>query len=247
MRSIRQTLRVAIPALLLVGALAAPSAGAPVDLRTYRVTVTNLTAGQPLTPVLFATHRASADVFTVGAPASFGVKEIAENGNLAPLAESLEAAGGVSEVFVGGMPIVPEGLPGSATFPHSVTFEISGELGAHRLSWVSMLICTNDGFTGLDSLKLPVHTGDQVTAATAGYNAGTEINTEDFADIVPPCQALVGVSSGEPGTGTSNPALAEGGMIHHHDGIAGGSDLLPEVHGWDVNAPVAEVVVERIA
>ena len=247
MHSIRQTLRVVIPALLLVGALATPSAGAPVDLRTYRVTVTNLTAGQPLTPVLFATHNASADVFTVGAPASFGVKEIAENGNLAPLAESLEAAGGVSEVFVGGMPIVPEGLPGSATFPDSVTFEMSGELGAHRLSWVSMLICTNDGFTGLDSLKLPVHIGDQVTAATAGYDAGTEINTEDFADIVPPCQALVGVSSGEPGTGTSNPALAEGGVIHHHDGIAGGSDLLPEVHGWDVNAPVAEVIVERIA
>ena len=247
MRSIRQTLRVVIPALLLVGALATPSAGAPVDLRTYRVTVTNLTAGQPLTPVLFATHNASAHVFTVGAPASFGVKEIAENGNLAPLAESLEAAGGVSEVFVGGMPIVPEGLPGSATFPDSVTFEMSGELGAHRLSWVSMLICTNDGFTGLDSLKLPLHIGNQVTAATAGYDAGTEINTEDFADIVPPCQALVGVSSGEPGTGTSNPALAEGGMIHHHDGIAGGSDLLPEVHGWDVNAPVAEVIVERIA
>ena len=247
MRSIRQTLRVVIPALLLVGALATPSAGAPVDLRTYRVTVTNLTAGQPLTPVLFATHNASADVFTVGAPASFGVKEIAENGNLAPLAESLEAAGGVSEVFVGGMPIVPEGLPGSATFPDSVTFEMSGELGAHRLSWVSMLICTNDGFTGLDSLKLPLHIGNQVTAATAGYDAGTEINTEDFADIVPPCQALVGVSSGEPGTGTSNPALAEGGVIHHHDGIAGGSDLLPVVHGWDVSAPVAEVIVERIA
>ncbi|HYZ14452.1 MAG TPA: spondin domain-containing protein [Actinomycetota bacterium] len=247
MRSIRQTFRVVIPALLLVGALATPSAGAPVDLRTYRVTVTNLTAGQPLTPVLFATHNASADVFTIGAPASFGVKEIAENGNLAPLAESLEAAGRVSEVFVGGMPIVPEGLPGSALFPDSVTFEISGELGAHRLSWVSMLICTNDGFTGLDSLKLPAHIGDQVTAATVGYDAGTENNTEDFADIVPPCQALVGVSSGEPGTGTSNPALAEGGVIHHHDGIAGGSDLLPEVHGWDVNAPVAEVIVERIA
>jgi len=132
-------------------------------------------------------------------------------------------------------------------FPDSVTFEISGEPGAHRLSWVSMLICTNDGFTGLDSLKLPGHVGDEVTAATAGYDAGTEINTEDLADIVPPCQALVGVSSSEPGTGTSNPALAEGGVVHHHEGIEGGSDLVPEVHGWDVNAPVAEVTVERIA
>ena len=248
MPSIRPKLRLAILALPLVVALAAPTAGAaPADLRTYRVTVTNLTAGQPLTPVLFATHRPSADVFTVGAPASFGVKEIAENGNLAPLEDSLEATSGVSEVFVGGMPIVPEGLPGSAMFPDSVTFEISSELGARRLSWVSMLICTNDGFTGLDSLKLPTHIGEQVTAMTAGYDAGTEINTEDFADIVPPCQGLVGVSSGEPGTGTSNPALAEGGVIHHHEGIEGGSDLVPAVHGWDVNEPVAEVIVMRIA
>jgi Spondin_N len=248
MRSMHRVVGVACVASIVIVAILVPAAGAaPTDLRTYRVTVTNLTSGQPLTPVLFATHRASADVFTVGAPASFGVKEIAENGNLTPLAEGLEASEQVSEVFVGSMPIVPEGLPGSGMFPDSVTFEISAELGARRLSWVSMLICTNDGFTGLDSMTLPAHVGDEVTAPTAGYDAGTEINTEDFADIVPPCQALVGVSSGEAGTGMSNPTLAEGGVIHHHGGVVGGADLLPEVHGWDVNAPVAEVMVERIA
>ena len=26
------------------------------------------------------------------------------------------------------------------------------------------------------------------------YDAGTEMNTEDFADMVPPCQGLIGVS-----------------------------------------------------
>lgn len=248
MRSMRTIVWAVVAAALLVGAFVVPAAGAtPGDARTYRVTVTNLTEGQPLTPVLFATHRASADVFTVGSSASFGVKEIAENGNLAPLAEALGATSGVSQVLMGDVPIVPEGTPGSVIFPDSVTFEISGDRGARRLSWVSMLICTNDGFTGLDSLELPQHVGDSVTVGTAGYDAGTEINTEDFADIVPPCQGLIGVSSGESGTGTSNPALAEGGVIHHHEGIAGGADLLPEVHGWDVNAPVAEVTVERIA
>jgi Spondin_N len=248
MRRMHRVVGVACVASIVIGATLVPAASAaPADLRTYRVTVTNLTSGQPFTPVLFATHRASADAFTVGAPASFGVKEIAENGNLTPLAEALEASGQVSEVFVGGMPIVPEGLPGSAMFPDSVTFEISAELGARRLSWVSMLICTNDGFTGLDSITLPARVGGEVAALTAGYDAGTEINTEDFADIVPPCQGLVGVSSGEPGTGTSDPTLAEGGVIHHHEGIVGGADLLPEVHGWEVDAPVAEVSVERIA
>jgi hypothetical protein len=242
----RHRLSLAVAAALAAFSLVPAASAAPGDARTYRVTVTNLTDGQPLTPVLFATHRDNVDVFTVGSPASFGVKEIAENGNLAPLAEAIGATMGVSEVFEGGMPIVPKGTPGSAMFPDSVTFEISGELGARRLSWVSMLICTNDGFTGLDSLSLPRHVGDSVTVGTAGYDAGTEINTEDFADIVPPCQALIGVSSGEPGTGMSDPALAEGGVIHHHDGIQGGADLVPGIHGWNVNAPVAQVMVERI-
>jgi len=89
-----------------------------------------------------------------------------------------------------------------------------------------MLICSNDGFTGVDSLALPAEIGDRSSMLTAGYDAGTEINTEDFADFVPPCQGLIGVSSGEPGTGTTNPALAEGGVIHHHLGIAGGGDIV---------------------
>lgn len=240
-------LSVAVATALAAILVASVANAAADDARTYRVTVTNLTVGQPLTPVLFATHTANVNVFRVGSSASFAVKEIAENGNLVPLAEALGATTGVSEVFQGGMPIVPAGTPGSAMFPDSVTFEISGERGARRLSWVSMLICTNDGFTGLDSIGLPRHVGDIVTVGTAGYDAGTEINTEDFADIVPPCQALIGVSSGDAGTGTSNPALAEGGVIHHHPGIKGGADLVPGIHGWDVNAPVAEVTVERIA
>jgi hypothetical protein len=36
-------------------------------------------------------------------------------------------------------------------------------------------------------------------------------------------------------------------VIHHHAGIQGGADLVPAVHGWDVDEPVAEITVERIA
>jgi hypothetical protein len=42
----------------------------------------------------------------------------------------------------------------------------------------------------------------------------------------------------------SNPALAEGGVIHHHPGIAGVADLVPAIHGW--TDPVAEITVERV-
>lgn len=241
----RRSMLAAVTALVAaIGATAALAGGPPVA--TYHVTITNLTEGQPMTPPALATHRRAADVFSVGSPASEGVKEIAENGNLAPLLASLEANKHVVDVVAGTVPLVPNGLPGSMMFPDdSVTLTVEAAEGAKYLSWVSMLICTNDGFTGVDSLRLPAQVGDSVTVETNGYDAGTELNTEDFADIVPPCQGLVGVSSSDLGTGASDPALAEGGVIQHHPGIVGGDDLLPGTHGW--SDPVAEVTVERVS
>ncbi len=62
MRSMRSIVWAVVAAAVLVGAFVVPAASAaPGDARTYRVTVTNPTDGQPLTPVLFATHRAVAD------------------------------------------------------------------------------------------------------------------------------------------------------------------------------------------
>jgi hypothetical protein len=180
----------------------------------------------------------------VGREASFGLKEIAENGNNAPMLSRLGSDDDVSDVVEApGGPLVPAGSPGDAMFDQSTTFSISADRGARFLSLAAMLICTNDGFTGVNALKLPSKEGDSVTVETAGYDAGTEVNTEDFADIVPPCQDLIGVSSGEPGTGASNPALAEGGVIEHHAGILGVADLVPASHGWDTSAPVARITV----
>jgi hypothetical protein len=226
-----------------VALAAAPAADAK-RAETFEVTFTDLTGGQPLTPAVAATHRGRNEIFRVGREASFGLKEIAENGNNAPLLARLSSDPDVSDVVEApGGPLVPAGSPGDAMFGQSTTFSIQAERGARFLSLAAMLICTNDGFTGVNALKLPSKVGDGVTVETAGYDAGTELNTEDFADIVPPCQGLIGVSSGEAGTASSNPALAEGGVISHHAGILGSSDLVPAVHGWDVNAPVARITV----
>lgn len=229
-----------------IAALSLPASAMAAKSRTYEVTIENLTAGQPLTPPVVATHRGKDQLFRVGQPASEGVREIAENGNNGPLLASLGAnsSGRISEAKqAGGGPLVPAGTPGAAEFPDHVTFSIGAERGARRLSFVSMLVCTNDGFSGVNGLKLPGAVGHSVIARSAGYDAGTEINTEDFADIVPPCQGLIGVTSSDPGTGSSNPALAEGAVISHHAGILGGADLVPAVHGWDTGAPVARITV----
>jgi hypothetical protein len=212
---------------------------------TYRVRIVNLTDGQPLTPPVLATHRSAFHLFEIGDLASVGVMQVAENGNVPNLVSALEQATGVAEVVAGAEPLVPDGLPGSANHPDRATFEITAPAHVRFVSYVSMLICTNDGFTGIDHIRLPAEVGGTKTLVAAGYDAGTEINTEDFADIVPPCQSLVGVTGSDPGTGVSNPALLECGVIHHHPGIAGGVDLVPAIHGWD--DPVVRVRITRVA
>jgi Spondin_N len=244
MLSIRLLLAVAVAATV---ALAAAPAAMGSQERTYRVKIRDLTSGQPMTPPVVATHRGKNRIFKVGREASFGLKEIAENGNNVPLLDALGDDPRVSEaVEAPGGPLVPPGNPGSADFDDRTKFTIGADDETRRLSFVMMLICTNDGFTGVNGLKLPSKVGDKVTMRTAAYDSGTEVNTEDFVDIVPPCQGLIGVSSGEPGTGVSNPALFEGGVIAHHAGIKGGSDLVPAIHGWDTRRPVAKITVKRI-
>lgn len=216
---------------------------------TYDATIKNLTsstpttsppaAGQWFTPPLLATHRELTGMFTVGDEASFELKEIAENGNLAPMQMALEEDKHVDQtrVAVSGSP--PPLAPGN-----DVTVTISGDRGRKFLSFASMLICTNDGFTGVDTLRLPQKVGDEISVDLNSYDAGTELNTEDFADMVPPCQDLGPVESDDDdGSGTSDPAIAEYGVIHHHEGIQGIADLTVEAHGW--TDPVGRLIIKR--
>jgi hypothetical protein len=232
-----------VSAAVLTTALLGGAAEAGGDAR-YRVRIVNLTDGQPLTPPVIATHRSDFNLFRVGDLASVGVMQVAENGNVPNLVSALVQAVGVAEVVAGAEPLVPGGLPGSASHPHRASFVIEAPHSARFISFASMLICTNDGFTGINRIRLPEDKGDSKVIVANGYDAGTEMNTEDFADIVPPCQSLVGVTGSDPGTGASDPSLLEGGVIHHHPGISGGADLVPTVHGWD--DPVVRIRITRV-
>ncbi len=215
-------------AVIAIVALATTAASAGQDV-TYSVTIENLTSGQPFTPPVVAAHTDQIDLFEVGQAASNEVKEIAENGNNDPLVTLTGGSSAVLDSTAGTAPIMPG---------ESATLNIQAPAGS-LLSVVFMLICTNDGFSGVDSLALPASGSESVDKDA--YDAGTEMNTEDFADIVPPCQDLIGVSSADAGTGTSDPALAEGGVIASHSGIQGGTDLTVADHGW--TDPVVRITV----
>ncbi len=230
----------AIVAMLAVVSIAGIPESSAAKTKMYEVTITNLTPGQPLTPPLLVTHSENAGFFTVGEMASNGIQQLSENGNSEPLVKMLQGKTGISDVVQGTAPLVPANDPGNTGLNYSETFAISAEGDMRYLSFASMLVCTNDGFAGIDSVKLPYY--KQKTVYAMAYDARTEMNTEDFADMVPPCQGVIGISSGEDGSGSSNPELAEDGIIIPHAGIMGNADLLKDVHSWGNPAVKIDIV-----
>ena len=89
---------VAAAALLLTLLGAAPADAGSV--RTYRITITNLTSGQPMTPFVVATHSGSTGIFEIGSAASLGLQALAENGDAGALATELGSNPRVGDVKV---------------------------------------------------------------------------------------------------------------------------------------------------
>ena len=240
----RFTLRTAVAssicALAATTAIALPAtAEAAAPVHTYKVTVTNLTQGQPLSPPLIVTNYGSGQIFKEGRVANWGVQQVSENGNNQPLYDSFlqdQHDGYVTDVQRASAPLVPKGSPADAMFDQTVTLTIRAK-DTDRISWISMLGCTNDGFAGINAGRLPRAKGRTVRIPVIGYDAGTEENTEDFMDLTGGCQGAIGVKSqfGATGTNMTDWTLAENGVVHRHEGVFGASDdgLVPEVHDWN--------------
>jgi hypothetical protein len=216
----------ALGSLPLAGAAGADAGGA----KTYRITIQNMTpsrgggASQVLSPALVLAHSNRFDLFEVGQRANQAVADVAED---AVAATGLAAYANDPEVeLVTTGPSAPI-LPGA-----QASFEITTRGNATKLSLVSMLVNTNDGFTGLDGVQL---TGNYQEYWTNAYDAGSEVNDQLEAHIPGPCCGDTG-RSGTP----------ENGVITHHAGIQPNTgDLSPAQWGWPAG-PVARIVVERV-
>lgn len=211
--------------------------------RSYRVTVANLTRGQPFTPPAVAAHRPSVEVFAVGEPANEPTQAVAENGDLGPLLELIESTREIRGAAAGESPLVPEGDPGNTGLPYYASLTLEADASATHMTFLSMLIATNDGIVGLDTVELPEDVNESSTYYANGYDVGTEENTELFEDLVPPAKTLI--IGGEPeGTAESDPDLATDDVIRPHPGIQGVGNLPPAVYDW--REPAALVQVERL-
>lgn len=189
----------------------------------YRVTLTNVSFAQGFSFPVAATHSSSVHMFQVGQPASAPVAAVAQNGNPVPLFNLLQSTAGVSSVYVDPFPVASSGnaaAPWAAGLPffngstlaastsahtlsNSVTFDIYGKPG-DVFSLVGMLMCTNDGLTGLDSVVLPSDAAHPITYSLASYDAGVEANTYYTPDIVDPCALMAPYSNGAPALSVSD-------------------------------------------
>jgi len=220
---------------LATGVLFAATASA----RDVGVEITNLTNGTYFTPLLVAAHNRNTHLFELGAPASAHLQAMAEGGDISGLMTDVEAAGGVVGSNGGLL------APGDSA---SVVLAVRGRSTA-RLSVVAMLLPTNDGFVGLDALRIPKRRG-RYTYYLNAYDAGTEANDEIIngggAPGVPGIPADPGANGGTNGSGVAGPDQNPNVHIHRGvlgdtDPVGGASDLDSRVHRW-LN-PVARVVV----
>jgi len=197
-------------------------------VRSYEIVIENLTpdtgdgGSQVFSPPVVATHSPSMHLFRVGRYASDELAGLAEDALNGPVVAALNGSRRVFDVVEGNGAIPPGG---------SESYQIRASLRARRVSMAFMLVNTNDGFSGLESVRLPQH-GERVMMVHA-YDAGSEENTELYGDIPGPC-------CGNPGV-----RVPTRERIAHHEGITGGGDLDPGKWGWE--GPVARITIRALA
>jgi hypothetical protein len=234
MPRIQQALHTGLLGAIVVLGASAPLPGTaaadPGGTRTYRVTIENLTpsngggASQVLSPALALAHAGGFHLFEVGQRANQAVEDVAEDAIAATGFSLFGANPDVEAVVAGPSAPIPPGQSGS--------FEITTRRNATMLSLVTMLVNTNDAFTGLDAVQL---TGGRQEYLTHAYDAGTEVNDQLKASIPGPCCGDTGRNG-----------MTEHGVIAHHPGIHPGiGELSPAQWGWP-GGPVARITVERV-
>jgi hypothetical protein len=228
----------ALLALLFLPAVAAGQASAA----EFSLTVTNLTHGTWFTPLLVTLHDRHTDLFETGVPATAALQAMAEGGDISGLLAYANDRGADSVENPAGGLLAP-GASATAVFSQTHRFR------NRYLSIVAMLLPTNDGFVGLDSLRLPRIPGTY-TYYLNGYDAGTETNDEIVNGAGTPGEPGIPADpGGYAGTGASGVIDFESNStVHVHRGVlgepaaAGGSDLDSAIHRWQ--NPVAKVVIE---
>jgi hypothetical protein len=217
---------------------------------SYEITVTNLTNGQPLTPVASVLHRPGYQAWNVGKAASEGLEQLAEGGDTTAF---LAEADVDLNVITSGSGSTPFGPGASQTVVMTVTThdqqELENATAQLHLTAATMLANTNDAFAGVIGWDVSgLAAGDSMSRLMVAHDAGTEANTETIATIPGPASDNNGDGNGD-GEGFNGVRDDLGNFVTVHSGVVTADDglvtsALNESHRW--LGPVAKITIERI-
>ncbi|MDH5571306.1 MAG: spondin domain-containing protein [Gammaproteobacteria bacterium] len=224
----------------IMGLMVASALSSSVIAQDLTVELTNLTNAVYFTPLLVSTHNANTHLFQAGTTASAHLQAMAEGGDISGLTTDLMsiAANTVENPAAGLL------APGAST-----TAMLKSDRNNSHLSLVGMLLPTNDGFVGLDALKVPKKKGSY-TYYLHAYDAGTEANNEVInGGGAPGVLGIPADPGGHAGSGATGITEVEANTtVHIHSGIIGDmdasggkSDLDSAAHRW-LN-PVAKLTI----
>lgn len=202
--------------------------------QTFELSVTNLTVGQPFSPIAVIAHTDDFSVLTLGEPASAGLELLAEEGDNSDLIAEADADAAVITTASADDP-----LPPGSTETLMLTLN-EDDLDDLLISGITMLVNTNDAITAVNGVALEgMAVGDTRTMNAIGYDSGTEANSE-FVGSIP------GPADGGEGFNAARDDLADevrmhSGVLTTDNGLA--ESRLSEVHRWD--NPVARFTITR--
>lgn len=180
---------------------------------SYEVSVLNLTAGQPMSPITVVLHN-EGNLWEIGASANEAMELLAESGDNSKVVDLdvvLASASGAG-VLMPGM---------SETISVSITDTV-----ANQFSLATMLVNTNDAFTGVNSLSVEnLAVGESISLQTSSYDSGTEKNSEMMSTIPGPAAGGEGFNverddvdyvAMHPGVVTSDDGLTDSALFSYH-------------------------------
>ncbi|WP_462178035.1 spondin domain-containing protein [Pseudoalteromonas gelatinilytica] len=198
----------------------------PVMSYEFTVQVTNLTNAQPLSPIAAIAHSGGM-LWQIGEPASAALELMAEGGdNSELLATDFAMASSSAE-----SPLPPG---------EQVTLMLSTEqLNSLKISLATMLVNTNDAFTGLNAIDVSsLAVNESLSRTSFAYDAGTEANSEAQGTIPGPADSGEGYNEMRDDI---NRVAMHPGVVSQDDGLT--NSVLTSQHKFD--NPVARITITR--
>tara|TARA_Y100000034_G_C6901035_1_gene416751 strand:- start:79 stop:783 length:705 start_codon:yes stop_codon:yes gene_type:complete len=198
----------------------------PVMSYEFTVQVTNLTNAQPLSPIAAIAH-SEGMLWQIGEPASAALELMAEGGDN-------------SELLVTDFAMASSSAESPLPPGEQVTLMLSTEqLDSLKISLATMLVNTNDAFTGLNAIDVSsLAVNESLSRTSFAYDAGTEANSEALGTIPGPADSGEGYNEMRDDI---NRVAMHPGVVSQDDGLT--NSVLTSQHKFD--NPVARITITR--